>query len=141
MRKLSLKWKLFLVFSYIELLFWTAMLALSANAFFRNARAPKDVFPMILYFAFLIIIVLSTFLNIYTIHRHYPDIPLPSKMRRVKLVLTVGRIIAWMILLIILIMETNSLSKEPGSFSSLDLSVTILISSMWLLGVYNLILE
>ena len=83
-KKLSLKWKLFLVFSYIQLIaFGLFFLLLTLFIVNGNYSTSEDVFVYFLVSLGFFSICFNSLTNIRTIHRYFPDQLLPASTKTV----------------------------------------------------------
>jgi hypothetical protein len=83
MKKLSLKWKLFLISNYFLL---TLILFSILGGIFSLVGAKEEIkgfWAIILYLIIFILVALVCILNIYVINRYFPDTPLSEKIRKI----------------------------------------------------------
>lgn len=144
MRKLSLKWKLFLVFSYIQLV--TSGLVLFVLIFsFSRYKYPHTSIDLLIFFLValaLLLVCLNMFLNIHAVHRYFPDTLLPRRNKVWMKTAGVIMIFLWAGLLFLCIIGMESeFSAEVKSRDHTGLIVLSVLSFLWMTGVYTLIFQ
>jgi hypothetical protein len=146
MKKFPLKWKLFLVFSYIQLFAFGGMICLVIYMIPTYPHfSTSDKYSMGATAAGILTVCINNLLTIYTISRYFPDTPAPSKIKKFTKVTGILTAILWLIFLLICISGWYTFSKEDVyddaySYKSLKFLI-IVLSFLWLLGLYTLILQ
>jgi branched-subunit amino acid ABC-type transport system permease component len=146
MKKLPLKWKLFMVFSYVQLFAFGAITCLIIYMIPTYPHfSTSDKYSMGATVAGILTVCINSLLIIYTISRYFPDTPAPSKIKKFTKVTGILTAILWLIFLLICISGWYAFPKEDVyddgySYKTLRLFI-IILSFLWLLGLYTLILQ
>jgi hypothetical protein len=137
MKKIPLKWKLFLVFSYLQLLLFSVTILFNIYRILFYKFGVKSV---ALILACCLIICLNHFLTITTVHRFFPNTPVPKSRRRltgITGILTSVLLLMFILGLIVVMLE------KPENLNNYSLYITVL--SLFLViclsGIYTLIMQ
>src|ERR1043166_5064556 len=140
MKKIPFKWKLFLIFSYTQLLFWGvigSMIIYNAYEFHvANGRryTPRGYFFYLSLFALgVLLVMLNNFLNIYAVHRYFPETPVSARNKMLMKIAGVLAAILWVLLLVFFISVTPESLHDRIGISVLSIFLFILLISLYTL--------
>lgn len=138
MRRLSARWKLFLLASYLQFMVFGAILTLLNIFIFgvEGADTPKDMLYYVGFTAGLVLICLNNAFNIFAVHRYFPDSPVPQAFKVVMIITGILAVAVWIVMFILIIFMVKEIKEDSPRrlyyFSSL-------FSFIWISGVYTLI--
>lgn len=149
MKKLSFGWKLFLVFSYVQLIFAGGLLLLFlVRVFTYSSRYTGD--DEVIWITLGGIMILVPFLNstniVYVMHRYFPNQAVPNSHRIFMTVIGILTAIVWIFLIIIYIIALDDyltrMNEYPG-YGRNRASFYFLLGFMadWVIGLYILIYQ
>jgi hypothetical protein len=140
MKKISVKWKFFLIACYLQLVAFGLMIAGTLLAFSTNNRTAKDYLMLAGIELSMVMICLNNFLNIYAVHRFFPSTPIPSRYKTFMKISGIIQAIIWVGLFILCLIGLQSeFSTSPEDETGLI--VLIILSGLWLAGLFTLILQ
>jgi hypothetical protein len=143
MKKLSFKWKLFLIANYVQLvafllLFITVLLYLVSYTSFYNE---ETLLRQVLVLFVLLLIALNSSLNIHTLYRYFPDLAMPA---RSKIFLRVSGIINILIhagLLYLYFLGFREAYQDRFEKDQIGIIILCGFFLLWLLELYILIVQ
>lgn len=144
MKKLPVKWKVFLVFNYLQLVsFGLALLALITFFIKDKPRGPDSLYH-VLAGAGLLLICLNNFLNIYAVHHYFPDTLIPRGNKVLRKIVGVISILLFTGLLCFFIYGLNeelSIEYDYEGRDQAGMHLVIILFFLLVFGIYTLILQ
>jgi hypothetical protein len=141
MRKLTLKWKFFLIINYILLVVILISTLIGIISLVEITSTINEQGLVLLVILIFLLVTLSISLNIYIVHRFFPDTPLSAKSRN-KLNLSKGVMIVFTLLVTIVeIASAAALSRPYKRDDFFDISAFIFFGLLMIFSLYTTILQ
>jgi amino acid transporter len=140
MKKLELKWKLFLVANYFQMVLTllTILIALFGIVSNKNPSTPTAIFLFLILFFLVCLICLF---NIILLNRYFPNNPLPRKWRKMLNLCRIAMVLITSLLAFIII-GLFSLYSDPSKGGDLPTILgLIFFGLLFLLSLYITILQ
>jgi hypothetical protein len=141
MKKLTLKWKFFLVISYLLVVIISLSIigVIVALAFSKNTSSTPS--SIMISFILFIGIILSGILNIYIVNRYFPDNALSPKIKRLLNISCVIMIIASLFMGLIFAITFSTLFDPSEKHDFIDLLSAAIFGPLFIFCLYSTILQ
>lgn len=142
MKKLSVKWKIFLVFNYVQLIAFGILLLSMSVSFFRDKyRETTDVLYFCLFALAFLLLCLNNFLNVYAVHRYFPSTPVSSRNKAFMKTTGIIHVLLSAGMLFLLIISLNDELAHSAAYKKTWIISLAVLFFLWAIGVYTLILQ
>lgn len=142
MKKLSLKWKFFLIASYLQLIIYGLFAGVIIFRLPEPGKSGQDRFYVIFFLVVLSLAVLNHLLSVYTVHKYFPD---TSNSPKIKILLKISGIINIPVSVLLLIIYVDGLNYQVTSsysrMGNIGIALFITLLGVWLAGLFTLILQ
>lgn len=140
MKKFSLKWKLFLIGNYLELVIVGIALFFLILGLTNGIYGDQEAYiPALLIISFAIV-CLNSFFNIFALHRYFPDTPIPQTLK--SLMIASGILTCLDMVFLFLVGIGMMMAAEEQQDTRTILSAFIVgYFLLWAIGVFLLILQ
>jgi hypothetical protein len=138
MKKFSLKWKLFLIGCYLQLIIVGIALFFIIVGLSDNSFTGDTFIPAIIISSF-VIICLNSFLNILAMHRYFPDIPIPPTSRNFMIIAGVLNAIVLAFLLFVGIIGLQTPAEEGTRPRTTLFMIGYFV--LWTIGIFTQVLQ
>jgi hypothetical protein len=132
---LPLKWKIFRILNYIQLIFSIGVIGLTVNSSTKGRSDPDDSIYTYIFLGSFGVIAASSILNIYITGRNFPDKPLSGFSNSFHYVFLVLGLIQNLALLFLLIAGTVDLYNS----NDMPPSMVIMLLIFYLIWLINLL--
>jgi hypothetical protein len=140
MKKFTLKWKLFLIGNYLELVILGIALFFMIVGLSNGIYAEKDGYIPALLITSFAIVCLNSFFNIFALHRYFPDTPIPQTLR--SLMIGSGILTCLDMVFLFLVGIGMMMAYEEEQEARLILTIFIIgYFLLWTIGVFLLIFQ
>jgi Na+/proline symporter len=141
MRKLTLKWKLFLIINYFQLVVILFCVLGAIASLIGPKNKLQDVVLMIGIILIFLLVALSCMLNIFIVNRFFPDKPLNHKTRRLLKISRIALIVFTAFAALITLAGTVAFATESAKQNDFDVVAIIFFGIVFIFCLYITILQ